>query len=77
MPLYKYTAKDIAGKVKKGALNAASPDALKKALKDMGLYLSSFTEKVDKNRNKKQKKYRHFAERSQVCLAPEYHLSVR
>lgn len=55
MPLYKYTAKDIAGKVKKGALNAASPDALKKALKDMGLYLSSFTEKVDKNRNKKLK----------------------
>ncbi len=55
MPLYRYTAKDIAGKVKRGALNAASPDTLKKALRDMGLYLSSFTEKIDKNRNKKLK----------------------
>ncbi len=55
MPLYKYTAKDISGKVKKGALNAADPEALKKGLRETGLYLSSFTEKVDKNQGKKLK----------------------
>ncbi|MCD8328209.1 MAG: type II secretion system F family protein [Ruminococcus sp.] len=55
MPLYKYTAKDISGKVKKGVLNAADPEALKKGLRETGLYLSSFTEKIDKNQGKKLK----------------------
>lgn len=55
MPLYRYNAKDISGKVKKGALNAADPEALKKGLRETGLYLSSYTEKVDKNQGKKLK----------------------
>ncbi|MCC8192600.1 MAG: type II secretion system F family protein [Ruminococcus sp.] len=55
MPLYKYTAKDISGKVHKGALSAADPEALKKGLRETGLYLSGFTEKVDKNQGKKLK----------------------
>lgn len=55
MPQYRYTAKDISGKVKRGTLNAADPDALKKGLKEIGLYLSRYTEKVDKNQGKKLK----------------------
>lgn len=55
MPLYRYTAKDISGKVQKGVLNAADPESLKKGLRETGLYLSSFTEKIDKNQGKKLK----------------------
>lgn len=55
MPLYRYTAKDISGKVQKGVLNAADPESLKKGLRETGLYISSFTEKVDKNQGKKLK----------------------
>lgn len=55
MPLYRYTAQDISGKVKRGVLNAADPDALKKGLRETGLYLSRYTEKVDKNSGKKLK----------------------
>ncbi len=55
MPLYRYTAKDISGKAQKGVLNAADPESLKKGLRETGLYISSFTEKVDKNQGKKLK----------------------
>lgn len=55
MPLYRYTAKDISGKLQKGVLNAADPESLKKGLRETGLYLSSFTEKIDKNQGKKLK----------------------
>lgn len=63
MPLYKYTAKDISGKINKGALNAVDAQALKLALKETGLYLEKYTESVDKNRDKKLKA----AELSSFC----------
>lgn len=53
MPLYRYTAKDIFGKVKRGELNTADPDALKKVLREKGLYLSRCSKKIDKNADKK------------------------
>lgn len=55
MPLYKYTAKDISGKLSRGTLNAADPEVLKRDLREGGLYLERFSENVDKNRDKKLK----------------------
>lgn len=63
MPLYRYTAKDIFGKVKRGELNTADPDALKKVLREKGLYLSRCSKKIDKNADKKL----NFSEVSTFC----------
>lgn len=55
MAIFKYTATDLSGKTVHGKENAEDKVALAQKLKDKGLFLSTFTEEKEKQRDAKTK----------------------